>query len=78
MFNKWFISQHTYLLNSSVLNEEEKRNFRFYSFNHKMNSSKLKESLLFLTKALHKHFHKKVFVLIDDQLAMLCTKRMLI
>ena len=56
---------HTYLLNSNKLNKEEKENLYKYLYQD-ITTSDIKGSISWLMEWLHKHFEKKVWVLIDE------------
>ena len=56
---------HAYLLNSTKLNREEKESFYKYLYKD-ITTSDIKGSISWLMEWLHKHFGKKVWVLIDE------------
>ena len=57
--------RHNYLLQSDKLDDTDKQNFKDILYKTG-NETDIQESLLNLSKYLHKHFSKKVIVLVDE------------
>ena len=61
---KMFVRNNTELLNSTILNENDKQELMKYD--NAVNEIELQNSLYYLTYCLEKHYQKKVILLIDE------------
>lgn len=57
--------QHTYLINSHSISQRDNKDFQSYLEND-VDKTQLKDSLRLLSELLYKHFHQKVYILIDE------------
>ncbi|MEO1219347.1 MAG: AAA family ATPase [Bacteroidota bacterium] len=60
-----YLEQYTKEDTADFLTNSDKEQLRRY-FNGKLRKSDIKDSLFFLSKLLHKHFGKQVYILIDE------------